>query len=90
MAAMVEGLRRMGIEASPRGDGVAIDGGALRGCIVDPRGDHRIAMAFAVLGLAAEGATTILDAGCASKSYPGFWDAMERLGAGLRRVDDGE
>jgi len=90
VAAMVEGLRRMGIEASPRGDGVAIDGGAPRGRTVDPRRDHRIAMAFGVLGLAAEGATTILDAGCVSKSYPGFWDAMERLGAGLRRFDDGE
>jgi 3-phosphoshikimate 1-carboxyvinyltransferase len=45
-------------------------------------------MAFAVLGLVAEGETTILDAECVSKSYPGFWRDLESIGAEARRVDD--
>jgi 3-phosphoshikimate 1-carboxyvinyltransferase len=42
--------------------------------------DHRIAMSFAVLALAAEGATTIHDADCVAKSYPNFWKDLEKIG----------
>lgn len=56
--------------------------------LIDPKNDHRIAMAFSVVGLVAEGKTVILDADCVSKSYPGFWDAMGKLGVGLRRIGD--
>jgi 3-phosphoshikimate 1-carboxyvinyltransferase len=51
----------------------------LRGAEIDPRGDHRIAMAFAVAGLAAEGATVIRDAGCAAVSFPAFFEELNRL-----------
>ena len=78
---MVEGLRNMGIVVR-RGDGsLEIEGGRPRGGAVDPRGDHRIAMALSVLGLVAEGETTVLDAHCVSKSYPGFWEDMAMMGA---------
>ena len=86
--AMVEGLRNMGVKATRRGDGVTIVGTTPRGGLIDPKNDHRIAMAFSVVGLVAEGETVILDADCVSKSYPGFWDAMGKLGVGLRRIGD--
>jgi 3-phosphoshikimate 1-carboxyvinyltransferase len=51
----------------------------LRGAEIDPRGDHRIAMAFAVAALAAEGATVIRDTDCAAVSFPAFFDELNRL-----------
>jgi 3-phosphoshikimate 1-carboxyvinyltransferase len=53
--------------------------GKLRGAEIDPRGDHRIAMAFAVAALAAEGATVIRDSDCAAVSFPAFFDELNRL-----------
>ena len=88
LEAMVEGLARAGIKSTRDGDSLSIQGGKPRGCVIDPRKDHRIAMAFAVLGLVAEGEMTILDAECVSKSYPGFWRDLESIGAGARRVED--
>jgi len=85
--AMIDGLRAMGIEAKPQRDSIVIVGGAPKGCAIDPRNDHRNAMAFAILGLVAEGETTILNAECVSKSYPEFWNAMRSSGMKLRRTD---
>ncbi|HYW67526.1 MAG TPA: hypothetical protein VFB10_12535 [Candidatus Dormibacteraeota bacterium] len=51
----------------------------MHGAEIEPRGDHRIAMAFAVAGLAAEGETLIDDADCAAVSYPDFFDELRRL-----------
>ena len=82
-AAMIDGLSRMGIKVADFGDHVVITGGSPKGCMINTRKDHRIAMAFAVLGLAAEGETKITHAECVAKSYPGFWGALERLGADL-------
>jgi len=87
VAAMAEGLERMGVETSEDENRFIIKGSNPKGGTVDPHGDHRIAMAFGVLGLAAEGETTILDGECVSKSFPGFWGALEDLGADLRRED---
>jgi 3-phosphoshikimate 1-carboxyvinyltransferase len=81
LAAMVENLKRMGVETRQKGDTLLIEGGSPQGGVVDPRKDHRIAMALAVLGLVSEGETTILDAECVSKSYPGFWGDLQSLGA---------
>jgi 3-phosphoshikimate 1-carboxyvinyltransferase len=53
--------------------------GKLHGAEIDPRGDHRIAMAFAVAGLGAEGSTVIRDADCAGVSYPAFFSELNRL-----------
>jgi len=89
IASVVEGLSRMGIETEPSDERVVIHGGAPEGAVINPYGDHRIAMAFGVLGLAAKGETTIMDAECVSKSYPGFWGDLESLGAGIGRKKDG-
>jgi 3-phosphoshikimate 1-carboxyvinyltransferase len=82
IAALAENLRRMGATVAERPDGLRVEGrkaGRLRGAEIDPRGDHRIAMAFAVAGLAADGVTTIRDADCAGVSYPKFYEDLERV-----------
>ena len=88
MAAMAEGLKRMGVRTTLGGDTFTIEGGKPKGSTVNPHQDHRIAMAFTVLGLIADGETTITDAECVSKSYPGFWDDMESIGAEIRRLGE--
>ncbi len=82
IAALVENLRRMGASVEERPDGLKVQGrsaGKLRGAEIEPRGDHRIAMAFAVAGLAAEGNTVIRDADCAGVSFPTFFQELNRL-----------
>ena len=81
--AMERALRSMGVEISVLGDTVRIRGGRPRGAVLDPMGDHRVAMALAVASLRAEGSSTILDAECVSKSYPSFWRDLKNLGANL-------
>ena len=53
--------------------------GKLHGAEIEPHGDHRIAMAFAVAGLAADGETIINDADCAGVSYPTFFAELKRF-----------
>ncbi len=82
IAALVENLKRMGAKVEERPDGLKVEGrsaGKLHGAEIDPRGDHRIAMAFAVAGLAAEGETIIRDADCAGVSYPTFFEDLKRV-----------
>jgi 3-phosphoshikimate 1-carboxyvinyltransferase len=82
IAALAENLRRMGATVEERPDGLKVEGrraGRLRGAEIEPHGDHRIAMAFAVAGLAAEGPTVIRDADCAGVSYPTFFEELNRL-----------
>jgi 3-phosphoshikimate 1-carboxyvinyltransferase len=82
IAAMAENLKRMGARVEERPDGLKIEGraaGKLRAAEIEPRGDHRIAMAFAVAGLAAEGKTVIRDANCAAVSFPSFFSELNRL-----------
>jgi 3-phosphoshikimate 1-carboxyvinyltransferase len=82
IAVLVENLRKMGAKVEERPDGLKVEGrraGKLRGAEIEPHGDHRIAMAFAVAGLGAEGETVIRDAECAGVSYPGFFADLERL-----------
>ncbi|MFA5889448.1 MAG: 3-phosphoshikimate 1-carboxyvinyltransferase [Actinomycetota bacterium] len=78
--AVVENLRRMGVDCEASSDGFSVRGGTVpRGAAVNPRGDHRIAMAMAVLGLAAAGTTLVHDWGCVAVSYPGFEHALDRV-----------
>jgi len=88
VAAMAEGLTRMGAEVAENGGAVRVTGGTVRGAELNPYDDHRIAMSLGILALAAEGDTTILDAGCVTKSYPGFWGHLEGLGVDVRRNED--
>ena len=80
VAGIVAGLGAMGARIDAVGDDIVIEGPtALRGSVVDSLGDHRLALTFAVAGLAAEGATTILDANCVAISYPTFFADLERI-----------
>ncbi len=70
----------MGAEVEERDDGLHVPGGQkLHGADVDSAGDHRIAMAFAVAALAAEGETRIHGAEAARISFPEFFDELQRL-----------
>jgi 3-phosphoshikimate 1-carboxyvinyltransferase len=82
IAALAENLRRMGATVEERPDGLRVEGraaGKLRAAEIEPYGDHRIAMAFAVAALGANGATVIRDADCAAVSYPTFYEDLERV-----------
>lgn len=82
IAALAEGLRRMGAGVEEFPDGLRVAGrasGKLRGAKVDPQGDHRIAMALAVAALGAEGDSTVLDADCAAVSFPQFFSTLAQL-----------
>jgi 3-phosphoshikimate 1-carboxyvinyltransferase len=80
IAAIASNLRAMGAQVEEQDDGLKIPGGQkLRGAEIDSLGDHRIAMAFAVAALRAEGETRIRGAEAAVISYPGFFDALERV-----------
>lgn len=84
IATTVEELRKLGAAIEATHDGFMIEGPTrLQGARVDSHGDHRLAMALAVAGLLADGATAIDDAACASDSFPGFADVLARLGARL-------
>jgi 3-phosphoshikimate 1-carboxyvinyltransferase len=79
LAAVAENLRRMGAEVEEFPDGLRVPGRQkLRGAEIDPHEDHRIAMAFAVAGLVAEGNTTIKNSKCVDISFPDFFETLER------------
>jgi 3-phosphoshikimate 1-carboxyvinyltransferase len=69
---MAEGLAALGIDARPSDDGMTVVGGRLQGGRIDSHGDHRIAMAFAIAALRAEGAVTVTDCANVDTSFPGF------------------
>ncbi|MDD5351012.1 MAG: 3-phosphoshikimate 1-carboxyvinyltransferase [Chthoniobacteraceae bacterium] len=80
LAAIAVNLRAMGITVNETHDGLEIFGGTpLKGARLSSFGDHRIAMAFAIAGLFAEGETVIDGVECVATSYPGFHDTLRRL-----------
>ena len=86
IAGMAGGLRALGIRVDETPDGATVHGGTLRGGEVDSRGDHRVAMAFAVAAQLARGEVRIDDVANVATSFPGF-DALARdAGFFLRRA----
>ena len=80
ISSLADGLRRMGATIEEQRDGFRVEARArLRGGEVDALNDHRLAMAFAVAALGADGPTVIHDAGAAAVSYPQFFDVLESL-----------
>jgi len=80
LAAIATNLRAMGAQVQETEDGLNIAGGVpLHGARVDSFGDHRIAMAFAIAGLFAEGETIVCNVDCVNTSYPGFYQTLERI-----------
>jgi 3-phosphoshikimate 1-carboxyvinyltransferase len=83
---MADGLAALGIQVEPRPDGIRIRGGGLAGGAVNSRGDHRIAMSFAMAGLRAAGPIRIHDCANVNTSFPGF--AALASGIGLAIAQD--
>jgi 3-phosphoshikimate 1-carboxyvinyltransferase len=91
LAAIADGLRAAGVEAGIDGDTLIVEGCAGRppgGGRIATRLDHRIAMSFLVMGLAAEHPVTIDDGGVMDTSFPGFIAMMNRLGGAISPTDD--
>ena len=93
IAALVAGFRALGIDAEERADGFIVRGRPSgspppSGGTADARGDHRMAMAFAIAALAAEQPSTIDGSDAVVISYPGFFETLDRLVAPLRRARD--
>jgi 3-phosphoshikimate 1-carboxyvinyltransferase len=83
VAAVKEGLQRMGIKVTDKNNQLSITGGRPTGALIDSYNDHRIAMAFSLLGLVV-GETVIDGAECVSKTYPEFWDVMKSIGGEVK------
>jgi 3-phosphoshikimate 1-carboxyvinyltransferase len=80
IAAIAHNLRAMGAQVVELADGLEIHGRAdLRGARVASFGDHRIAMAFAIAGMFADGETIVQDVECVRESYPGFEKALDEF-----------
>jgi 3-phosphoshikimate 1-carboxyvinyltransferase len=80
IAAVATNLRLMGAQVEEREAGLKIPGGqALRGAVLDSFDDHRVAMAFAVAALRAQGETLIRGAESAAISYPAFFQTLEEV-----------
>ncbi len=80
---MADGLAAIGAQAEPTPDGMIIDGGAYAGGIVESRGDHRIAMAFAMAALRARAPIAIRDCANVATSFPGFVGMAHRAGLAI-------
>lgn len=80
IATVVDNFARMGVQIEARPDGFTVPGKQqFHAAELDSFGDHRIAMAFAVAALAADGPSTILNAEAASVSFPEFYDTLARI-----------
>ncbi len=91
LGAIADGLARCGVRVSEQGDSLVIDGAGgapAGGATVASHADHRIAMAFLVLGLAAQAPVVVDDGSAIGTSFPGFAELMNGLGAEISAVDD--
>ncbi len=82
VTAVKDGLERMGVKVIEETNKLTSVGSPPRGAIIDSMNDHRIAMAFSVLGTAV-GGTTVNGAECVNKTFPQFWDILESTGGKL-------
>jgi 3-phosphoshikimate 1-carboxyvinyltransferase len=80
IAVTVKNLRAMGATVKEYDDGLVVDGPTrLRGAVIDSGGDHRIAMAFTVAALLADGESEIAGAECVAISFPEFFGLLESV-----------
>jgi len=83
VSALREGLEKMGIKVGEERNRLIITGSRPKGSVIDSRDDHRIAMAFSILG-SVVGGTIISNAECVSKTYPAFWGVLKGLGGEVK------
>ncbi|MBH3437073.1 bifunctional prephenate dehydrogenase/3-phosphoshikimate 1-carboxyvinyltransferase [Pseudomonas lutea] len=77
---MADGLKILGVSATPTPDGIVIEGGSMGGGEVESHGDHRIAMAFSVASLRASAPIRIRDCANVATSFPGFLELAAKAG----------
>jgi 3-phosphoshikimate 1-carboxyvinyltransferase len=78
VSAMREGLEKMGVKIQEERNSLIITGSRPEGAVIDSRNDHRIAMAFSILG-SVTGGVIINDAECVAKTYPDFWEVIRSI-----------
>ena len=78
IGAVVQELRKCGVDATEEPDGFLVRPGTVHGAVIDPHDDHRLAMAFALIGLRVTG-IEITNPGCVAKTFPGYFDALESV-----------
>ena len=83
IAVMARGLGELGIDHEVLPDGLAHHGGRIGGGVVDSRGDHRVAMSFAIASLRASAPIEILDVANVATSFPGFAALARSVGIGI-------
>ena len=91
LSAIAGGLQAAGVAAAIESDTLIVEGGSARppgGAVIDAAHDHRIAMAFLVLGMACERPIRVVGAETIDTSFPGFAAAMNRLGAAIAPVEE--
>ncbi|MFO7992165.1 MAG: 3-phosphoshikimate 1-carboxyvinyltransferase [Thermoplasmata archaeon] len=76
---MFKNLKKMGADIEELEDGVIVRKSELKGAELDPRGDHRIAMALTVAALGADGNSKMRQSDCVSKSYPNFYQDLKEV-----------
>ena len=79
VSALREGLERMGVNVIEENDRLIITGSKPKGAVIDTKEDHRIAMAFGILG-SVTGETVIEQAECVAKTFPEFWSILQSIG----------
>lgn len=88
IAAMAAGLESLGIEARVTSDGMTVAGGRLNGGEINARGDHRIAMAFAIASMRAREPIVVRQAKNIATSFPDFLSVAGEAGLNIRGLDD--
>ncbi|PIE75134.1 MAG: 3-phosphoshikimate 1-carboxyvinyltransferase [Deltaproteobacteria bacterium] len=76
---VVKELKKLGIEAFEKEDGMVIKGGLHKHAFINTYDDHRMAMSFAVAGIGSENGVVIENENCVSKSFPDFWEVFEGM-----------
>lgn len=83
---VVDNLKRLGVEAKELPDGFEVEGGEVKGGVADSLGDHRLAMAFSLLGLVAEREVIVRNCEAVSVSFPKYYDVLRKIGADVEFV----
>jgi 3-phosphoshikimate 1-carboxyvinyltransferase len=81
LTAMVDGIRRLGGSIEIEGDNLVIDPRRLHGAVIDPHGDHRVAMSLALAGLRVDD-VLVAQPGVVDKTWPGYWEVMSGMISG--------
>jgi len=84
---MADGLTELGIATQVKQDGIVVEGGRIGGGSVESHGDHRIAMAFSIASLRAEGVIRINDCANVNTSFPGFTELAQQAGIRIQIGD---